>query len=362
MAQAQTEVENNRVQANGLQLVQHPSDLGPFFISLDFYDYRAAFGSSKSEHNPENDIDPVRRLFNADRTSVNNQINKKTSFAKIKLPIPGNLSDNFKTAWEDVELGGFAGIASDIYQAAGQVFGGDGNLDADQAASVLQTAAKGTIKSVGRQLLNETTIGNIFDLATGTALNQNLTVLFRGPTLKTHQFKWRLAPKSAQESANIKKIIAIVKRAQHASRFTSESTSVLRYPSECLLQFVSANASQKDFLYPMRPCVLDSFDVNYAPNGSFSVHQGTYDPTVIELTMVFKETSYYTRESFDNANEYGYDGYNTSELTTGGEGIQYGGGEAPAANPPVSPPTPSEQERQRERVIPPQPTVKGNGF
>jgi len=354
MTQAQNVVENNRAQA-GLQMVQHPSDLGPFFLSMDFYDYRAAFGQTASPHNSANNISPVRRLFNADRTSVDNQI-KKSSFAKIKLPIPANLSDNYRTQWEDIELGGFAGIASDIYATTGALInagglnenagGGSGEEgEAGGASGIILAALRGTAQGIGRQLINETTIGNIFDLATGTAVNQNLTVAFRGPTLKSHQFKWRLAPKTVEESNNIKKIIGIVKRAKHASQFASESTTILRYPSECLLMFVSASPNAKDFLYPMRPCVLVDFSINYAPNGGLSLHQGDgYNVTVVEISMTFKETSYYTRESFDNTLEYGYDGLNTADLMRAGS-IQYDEQGAPplsSENPPVAPPTPAQ--------------------
>ena len=322
MAQAQAEVERRRQETRGLAVVQHPSDLGSYFLSLDFYDYRTAMGDSKSAHNPENNIDPVRRLYNADRQSVNQQIAKKSSFAKIKLPIPGNLNDNFKVAWEDAALGGFAGIISDIAGGAGALFDGDLSSVGEEMRGTQYAVASSSIKAAARQVFNDTSAGALFDLFTGSAMNQNLAVLFRGPTLKTHQFKWRLVPKTPQESANIKKIIAILKRAQHPTQVSPLSSTVLRYPSECRLEFVSAKGTV-GFLYPMRPCVLDSMSINYSPNGSLSLHQGTDAATAIDLTLVFKETSYYTRESFDNVNEYGHDGFNTADLTTGGVGTSY---------------------------------------
>lgn len=332
---AQAEVESRRQETRGLTSVQHPADLGAFYLSMDFYDYRAAIGSTRSDHNPENSIDPVRRLYNADRQSVNSQIQRKNTFAKIKLPIPANLNDSYRSAWEDATLGGFAGIAGDVYSAANSLMTGNGEDGGAEMAGTLSRAARASVVGIGRQLINNTPIGDIYDLFTGTAMNQNLAVLFRGPTLKSHQFRWRVAPRNAKESADIKKIIAILKRAQHATQLSPASSSVLRYPSECLLQFNSAGDSTK-FLYPMRPCVLEQLDINHSPNGSVSLHQETFDATIIDISCTFKETSYYTRESFDNANEYGYDGFNTADLTRGGEGIAYGNDTESVAPTPMS--------------------------
>lgn len=320
---AQADVAARREETRGLASVQHPADLGSFYLSMDFYDYRAATGASTSAHNPENSINPVQRLFNADRQSVDNQIQRKNTFAKIKLPIPSNLNDAYVANWEEGNLGGFAGIASDVYTAAGALMSGQAAAADEGTAGLARTVIKAGVVGAARQLINNTTIGDIFDLYTGTAMNQNLAVLFRGPTLKTHQFKWRVSPRNAQESADIKKIIAILKRAAHATQISPAASSVLRYPSECLLMFNSAGSNTK-FLYPMRPCVLAQLDINHSPNGSLSLHQDTFDATIMDISCTFKETSYYTRESFDNELEYGYDGFNTADLTRGGEGIAYG--------------------------------------
>ncbi len=324
---AQADVAARREETRGLASVQHPADLGSFYLSMDFYDYRAAIGSSRSDHNPENAIDPTRRIFNADRQSVDNQIQRKNTFAKIKLPIPANLNDTYRSTWEESNLGGFAGIAGDVYSAANALMSGQGEDSGAELAGLGARAVKSGVVGVTRQLITNTTIGDIYDLFTGTAMNQNLAVLFRGPTLKSHQFRWRVSPRNAKESADIKKIIAILKRAQHATQLSPLSSSVLRYPSECLLQFNSAGSNTK-FLYPMRPCVLEQLEINHSPNGSLSLHQETFDATILDISCTFKETSYYTRESFDNEAEYGYDGFNTADLTRGGEGIAYGNDDA----------------------------------
>ena len=49
-------------------------------------------------------------------------------------------------------------------------------------------------------------------------------------------------------------------------------------------------------------CILESIDVNYAPNG-WSTYQDGY-PVQTRLTLQFKETEMVTKEHFKNTNVY----------------------------------------------------------
>jgi len=315
---AQTIVQNKKDERNS-QAISFPTDLGSFFFTLDFYDYRStakpgevnigkAFSSISSELKSTSDTSPFRRIYNADKNSVNASI-KSSSYARIKLPIPGQLTDNFGVNYEDTQLSSFLAFMTETLSGA---------LTPDQSKDAVQRATTGVEYGVGRyigkNLLGEG-VSDLIDLSLGSAINPNIATIFRGPTLKRHQFRWRLAPRSSKESQNIKKIIAIIKRAMHPAQLNSTTSSVLRFPSEVLPKFVSIKPDSSGFLYPMRPCVVEDFVVNYAPNNNMSLFQETYDPTVLEITLRLKETSYYTKESFDNSSEYGSDGFQTSTLT-----------------------------------------------
>ena len=80
-----------------------PEDLGDFYFSMDFYDYRN-ITDRKSDVSEKSTLDPLRRLYNADKASVQNQISKPSSFARIKLPIPNNLKDVFKVNYESTQF------------------------------------------------------------------------------------------------------------------------------------------------------------------------------------------------------------------------------------------------------------------
>ena len=187
-----------------------------------------------------------------------------------------------------------------------------GNFAKGIGPELAQAVARSTAKYISDN--TGTNISGLFDLATGTAINPNLAVLFRGPTLKSHSFSWIFSPRSATESQNIKRIIAIIKRAMHPSRQSDTSSAILKYPCECLIEFVGVKDNAV-FLYPLRPVVVEELVVNYAPNQLPSFFQNSDEPTSLEITIQCQETSYYTRESFDNVALYGSDGFQTSDLT-----------------------------------------------
>ena len=307
-----------------------PEDLGDFYMSLDFYDYRTATGDRKSEVSAGSTTDPLRRLFNADRSSVNNQIAKPSSFARIKLPIPTNLKDVFKVNYENTALGGSTGAMAAAWQAGGEgmqfvtnlLSGASNQEEAKAFSEFMDQAATASGKSIAAYLTEKNVLfganlSGLWDLVSGTAVNPNLTVLFRGPTLKTHSFDWLLTPRTRKESENIRKMTAIIKRAMHPERLNSSTSAILRYPSECLIQFVGRK-DNKQFLYPLRPTVVDTASFDYANNGVVSFFQDSDDTTSLHMSITFQETSYYTRDSFDSTSEYGSDGFNTSDLTNGG--------------------------------------------
>jgi hypothetical protein len=312
-SQAQAIIKQAKINQN-VQTVNYPDDLGDYYMSLDFYDYRAAFGPSSSATSSTSNLSALQKLYNADKTSVNNAINKPTSFARIKLPIPANLKDSFKVSYENTAFGGTIGAINDI-TTAGEHF--SENMLGDQLKEAGTAAGKATLNYISKNALFGLDVGGVLDQITGNAVNPNLAVLFRGPTLKTHNFEWNFAARTASESANIRKIRSIINRAMSPSRLSAGTSALLRYPSECLIQFVGT-VNNNSFLYPLRPVIIEDASYDYAPLGQVSFFQKTEQVTSITLTLACQETSYYTRDSFDDGTQYGSDGFQTADLTKGG--------------------------------------------
>jgi len=324
---AQQAVQKKKKQAV-VSSVVFPSDLGDFFMSFDFYDYRDLLKGVNSAGSLKNSqggtTEAPRAVFNANKAQIQKQIASKGSFARISLPIPKDMVDNFRVAWETSAMGMNAGLLGEAFQGGSDLanaFGKGMDAGINQLKSMATTNvsadnyAENTAGQAGLRLaaigLGQTA-SDLIDLSTGVATNPNLAVLFKGPTLKQHRFTWMLQARTPQESKTIQKIIAIFKRAMHPQQLNATTTAFLKYPSECLVEFHGGNAA--NFLYPIRPCVVEDFSNNYAPNGMPAFFQGTNDPVSIEIAVSLQETSYYLRNSFDDKSEYGSDGFDTNSL------------------------------------------------
>lgn len=310
---AQSVISSKKKELASTPTVAFPSDLNDFFMSFQFYDYRTIGKLQTQGTDANRNVEITRNLSNANKANISEAIkSSKDTFARIALPIPLNLVDQFSVAYQTTELGFVAGIAGEALQGANDTWdtlaGKLSSLNSD-AENKTPPSSVGANPALAARFAAEGLtpwIQNLADLSFGIAVNPNLAVLFKGPTLKQHSFTWRLAPRNKKESEDLRKIFAILKRAMHPRKQNETTTALLKYPSECLAQF---HGTKNNFLYPLRPVVVENVIINHAPNGTLSMFQDTHDVVAYDLTIQLQETSYYTRESFGEESEYGYDGF-----------------------------------------------------
>lgn len=222
----------------------------------------------------------------------------KVNFKKIYtiyLPLPSQgIVDSHEVDYSEEELGAAGSIASagtnimnDIGNSGGYIggllatLGLQGGGAADQ---LLGTGATGTIQAL-----------------TGLSPNKFMTILLKGPRYKRHEFTWKLYPRNFHESDQINKIISKI----------NESMAVGLHSSGLLYEFPHIFYFQYSpnpkFLYKFKPCVLESFSVNYAPGGSPSFYRGPNDadhpPECVEMRARFIEIEYWLRNQFKNSSE-----------------------------------------------------------
>ena len=330
---AQKIINKAKEQKQGVEMIHFPLDLGKIFMSFQFYDYRKLGATPAVASNDG----LVRGFSSADKVNVQKAIeNTKERFAEIHLPLSQNLVDTFQVAWNQTELGLTATLLSEglqgfndarNYLASKQLnedtarvsdsqLGNGGEVSRelktvnDWVGAGVSTTAGASALAIAKMGMSQTTSG-LIELSTGIQTNPNLAMLFQGPTLKSHQFSWKLAPRTLGETVSARRILGIFKRAMHPERLNASTTGFLKYPSECLIQF---HGPRDHFLYAIRPVIVEDVTINYAPAGIPSFFDGTYEPTIIDLTIRVRETSYYLRDSFDNEDEYGADGLQTNDL------------------------------------------------
>ena len=130
----------------------------------------------------------------------------------------------------------------------------------------------------------------------GETANPLLAIMYRGPTFKTHNFMWRLAPTNQIESENLNSIINTIK----ANQLPKYNAVTLGYPS--IVQVTLSCLTTKYFSYSFKPAIIKSFETNYTPEGqpSFFGSAVTQDaaPTVVEIRMGLTEIEYWTQSDF----------------------------------------------------------------
>jgi hypothetical protein len=161
-----------------------------------------------------------------------------------------------------------------------------------------------------------------FAAVTGTVLNPMLEMLFTSPEFRQFQFDFMLYARSEKEGQEIHRILDRLKYHQAPEFNTATNGFLMVPPSEFDIKFYY-NGKENPNIPKISTCVLNSIDIDYAPNG-FSAYEvpkenvpsrgGTGMPVAIRLTLNFKETEYLTKANYGKSSSS-----NPGELRTPAE-------------------------------------------
>ncbi len=149
-------------------------------------------------------------------------------------------------------------------------------------------------------------VGNkgVFKRATGQVMNPNLELLFNGPALRQFAYNFRFTPREQDEAQEVRKIIKFFKKAM--APIKSDTEMFLKSPHVFKLKYYYKNGQQHPFLNKIKTCALTSFQVQYAPDGSYM----TYDDgsmTSYTVSMGFGELNpIYSKDIDEDSNDMGY--------------------------------------------------------
>ena len=184
------------------------------------------------------------------------------------------------TAAESGDLGkAAANFGQGIKQGANTILGSEGNAELKQMASAYFAA-----QAVGMQ--------GFLSRTAGAAINNNLELLFQGPTLRSFNFQFRLTPRSANESSEIRRIIKTFKINMVPE--ASQSNLFLNAPRVFDIQYLTTQGEGggKGRLHPFmnkfKRCALRDFSVNYSPDGQYMTYSDA-GMTAYEISMTFAE-------------------------------------------------------------------------
>lgn len=205
-----------------------------------------------------------------------------------------SITDNNAVSWNQDELNPFqARLANTAYNAiqdlgkgkVGAALQGVGNDLKDFAQDV--ASSSGLPNYVRAYFAGQAVGANIIGRQTGAVLNNNLELLFQGPTLRTFQYNYRFTPREPNESIAIKNIIKTLKTEMSVDKtgnglfLVSPNVFELKY-------FFGRTKQEHPFLNKIKLCALTNLSVDYTPDGSYM----TFDDgsmTSYNVSMQFSE-------------------------------------------------------------------------
>ena len=225
-----------------------------------------------------------------------------TKLRRIYLPIQSGIVDSISVDWGNGELNPItAQFANVAYGTITQAGTGNGFAAAKTFGFGLQEVADKLLKGNGnadmQKLLTnyftEQAVGQpgLLSRSIGGAINNNLELLFNGPTLRAFTFNFKLTPREPDEAKAIKKIIRVFK--QGMSPQLSKSGLFLSAPNVFKLKYIYTGkgslTEDHPYLNKIKVAALRDFSVNYTPDGNYMTYNGEGSMTQYDLSMTFGE-------------------------------------------------------------------------
>jgi len=216
------------------------------------------------------------------------------------LPIPDGLIDSNSVQFAQGQLNPLQMALSNVALKA--LLEGEQQAG-NTAADLFKTAMKdGTNMStaLSTSLVASATQsdGNLLLARTkGKIFNNNLQLLFSGPTLRPFQFQYDLTARDQKESDEIKRIIRMFKQSMAVQR--DDIGIFLGSPNTYRLEFLDATLETHQYLPRIKECALLSFNVNYMPTNSYMTY-GDSSMVVYRLNFQFQELDPIFNDDYGN--------------------------------------------------------------
>ena len=224
----------------------------------------------------------------------------KTPIGHIFLPIPDGVSDQNKVSFGEGKLNPIEKLASGV---ALQFFlGKEGAKDLDTASALKNKIKDPNTKKALSNLIAGSATGidtdELLARTQGSILNNNLALLFKGPTLRTFTFQFALSPRDRGEALQVRQIIRALKQSSAAQR--TRGGTFLGAPNTYTLQFLNG-LKPHGFLPRIKECALLSVGVNYMPENSYMTYE---DSSMVSysLSLSFQETQSLYNDDYDSDN------------------------------------------------------------
>ena len=292
-------------------------NLGYDYIQITSYAY-VPVGLAKPVDAQGNVVDPTTPLPAGTIKDYKSSTRTEADIFKdpiniIQLPMTGGISDNSSVSWSQDTLNELNNIAAGIAYNRIMQAGGEGNpftsvagaaMDVMNVAGNLLKGAGGADIKKGISLYfagQAASAPKALQRETGKMINNNMELLFNGPTLRTFQFSFKLRPRSETEAELCRAIIKAFKR-DMAPRKDPGTRMFLETPRIFNIQYIYQaqgdgvggsgsllTMTEHPYMNKIKACALTSLNVNYTPDGSYMTYETNGSMVGYDLQMSFQE-------------------------------------------------------------------------
>ena len=193
-----------------------------------------------------------------------------------------------------------AGASKNFSQAAANAIGSTG-----KAMETLLGEGGISKDDVAAYFAGQATGKNVLTRTTGKVMNPNLELLFSGPSLRSFNYTFRFTPREQKESLMVRRIIKFFKKSM-APILSKEGGLFLESPHVFKLKYIHKNGGQHPFLNKIKPCALQNFSVQYAPDGSYMTYKDG-SMTAYNISLTFGEINpIYDKDIDEGSNDMGF--------------------------------------------------------
>jgi len=273
------------------------------YVLFSFYPYAPPFGGGRDTKNRADPNSPSKSPSNPwgysnYQDSSARTYNNKSDLQSIVLYMPEDIQTQFGAGWNGA---GFGAAAAGMLGVAGSVnFQKDGFAMAQAGLSSIGGGVKAATFKVLLDGINAVAGANIslnqaLGTVTGTILNPNVELAYEAPKLRTFSLKFKLVPRTGNESINIRKICNTFKKAmlpkfggQALFGAQKEAANLITIPDLCQVLFMKGSEIHP-FLPRYKLCGITDVSINYTAAGAYAT-MGDGSPAATELTISFLES------------------------------------------------------------------------
>jgi hypothetical protein len=234
----------------------------------------------------------------------------------IFLPLPANITDTFQVRVQRFDQG----VTGDVVSSVLSEIDTDKLGITDLAGAIVKGAVKnmpgltgGNLSEIASNLDKDLAFllrrsvdtvlpgaGRSIDVGTGTFINPKAALSFEGVEMKTHNFDWAIAPKTAEESENLRMISETIKRNMLPSYVNTAivQRAMFKYPAMVDIFFVGLDS---DHYFYFKTCMVQTFTTNFTPNGTAVLRGGR--PAMVQMQLQVIETDIHTAEDYGGSSE-----------------------------------------------------------